>query len=102
MVQCTVCRQQFDESAVIKAGDYRVCAQCKPVFLQRLREGASLSGAMKYGGFWIRVAASFVDGVVGFAGGWIIGLAIGFLLGAMEYVYWPRRLPPSSSSGCSA
>jgi len=83
MVQCSVCMQQFDESAVIKAGDYRICAQCKPIFLQRLREGASLTGAMKYGGFWIRFTAVGVDGLVAGAGGWIVGFALGFLLGAM-------------------
>ncbi len=64
MVQCNLCKREFDEDAVMKAGDYRVCADCKSLFLQRLREGASLTGEMIYGGFWIRFVARMVDGIL--------------------------------------
>ncbi len=78
MVQCSVCKKQFDDEAVIKAGDYRVCADCKPVFFQRLREGLSLTGEMTYGGFWIRFAAKLVDGIVLIAVGLVLMLIAGF------------------------
>jgi uncharacterized RDD family membrane protein YckC len=74
MVQCSLCNREFDEDAVIKAGDYRVCADCKPLFLQRLREGASLTGEMTYGGFWIRYLARIVDAIVVFAVAGMLGL----------------------------
>lgn len=40
-----------------------VCAQCKPLFLQRLREGAGSTG-LRYAGFWIRFVAVLIDGVI--------------------------------------
>ncbi len=64
MVQCSLCKREFEEDAVIKAGDYRVCAECKPLFFQRLREGLNLTGEMTYGGFWIRFVARMVDGIL--------------------------------------
>ena len=64
MVQCSLCKREFEEDAVIKAGDYRVCAECKPLFFQRLREGLNLTGEMTYGGFWIRFGARMVDGIL--------------------------------------
>jgi uncharacterized RDD family membrane protein YckC len=82
MVQCSVCRKAFSEDAVIKMGEYRVCAECKPVFLQRLREGVSLSGAMTYAGFWIRFVAQIIDGIVMYLGGMIVGLLVGLAMGA--------------------
>ena len=45
MVQCSLCKREFEEDAVIKARRYpRVCAECKPLFFQRLREGLNLTG----------------------------------------------------------
>jgi uncharacterized RDD family membrane protein YckC len=43
----------------------RVCAGCKPVFMQKLAEGAAVNtGAMTYAGFWIRVGAKILDGLI--------------------------------------
>lgn len=82
MVHCSVCGKGFPEDSVVRMGEYRVCSDCKPVFLQRLREGASLSGAMTYGGFWIRFVAVFVDSIVMIVGTMIVGFVIGLGLGA--------------------
>lgn len=43
MVACSVCGKAFTEDQVIRFGPTIVCGGCKPVFLQRLREGASTS-----------------------------------------------------------
>jgi hypothetical protein len=43
-VACSECGRYFPPSEVIAYGDRRVCAACKPVFLQRLSEGAALPG----------------------------------------------------------
>ncbi len=46
-----------------------ICAACKPVYVQKMREGtvqfiAPTPGAMRYGGFWIRVLAKFIDVII--------------------------------------
>jgi uncharacterized RDD family membrane protein YckC len=41
-----------------------VCAGCKPGYVQSMKSGVKRPGAMRYGGFWIRVAAKIVDGIV--------------------------------------
>jgi uncharacterized RDD family membrane protein YckC len=81
IVQCSVCGRGFSEDAVIKAGEYRVCADCKPVFLQRLREGVPLSQELRYGGFWIRVGAQIIDVIILWIVSFIVGLAAGYLGG---------------------
>ena len=42
-VLCSVCGKSFTEDQVIRFGPTVVCAGCKPVFLQRLREGTQAS-----------------------------------------------------------
>ena len=63
-IVCWQCGQMFSREEVIPIGEGFVCAGCKPVYLQRLKEGASVSGAMEYGGFWIRFAAKFIDTLI--------------------------------------
>jgi uncharacterized RDD family membrane protein YckC len=39
-----------------------ICQTCKPVFMQKLAEGAAINtGEFRYGGFWIRVLSQIVD-----------------------------------------
>lgn len=61
---CTECGRRFDSEALLKYQGYMVCAECKPVFAQRIRQGAPLASRMEYGGFWIRFAARLIDGVI--------------------------------------
>jgi hypothetical protein len=42
-VVCTECGRTFLTDQVIRYGDRFVCAACKPIFFQRLQEGASLA-----------------------------------------------------------
>jgi uncharacterized RDD family membrane protein YckC len=64
-VVCAECGKIFPVDETIRYGDVRVCAACKPVFLQKLQEGALLStGDVRYAGFWIRVAAKIIDGLI--------------------------------------
>ncbi len=44
-VTCSECGRQFPPSEVIRYGDKWVCASCKPIFFQRVREGAALGMA---------------------------------------------------------
>jgi uncharacterized RDD family membrane protein YckC len=62
---CAECGKLFPLDETIRYGDARVCAACKPVFLQKLQEGALLNtGGLRYAGFWIRVAARIIDGLI--------------------------------------
>jgi uncharacterized RDD family membrane protein YckC len=64
---------------MIRFGHAWVCAACKPVFVQKLKEGVGVAGAMEYVGFWIRFGAKFVDGIVLF----VINMSVGFAVGLM-------------------
>jgi len=62
---CAECGKMFPIGETIKYGSSYVCAACKPVFLQKLREGARLNtGGLNYAGFWIRFAAKLLDGLI--------------------------------------
>ncbi len=60
--QCSQCGTYFPESDLATFEGRRVCAACKPVFVQKIREGVSV-GTVVYAGFWIRFAAKFIDGI---------------------------------------
>jgi len=83
-VVCSVCGKMFARDEVIEYGESRVCAACKPAFVQRLKEGAALPGVTEYAGFWIRFVAKFVDGLIlrflGTAVGMVAGIALAGLL----------------------
>lgn len=77
-VVCAQCGQLFNQNDVIRYGDKAVCATCKPVFLQKLREGATLSASdMEYAGFWLRFGAKFLDNLLLRAVAGAIGFAVG-------------------------
>jgi uncharacterized RDD family membrane protein YckC len=62
---CVECKNMFPKQNMIRYRDSWVCATCKPVFMQKLAEGAQLNtGEMHYAGFWIRFAAKFIDGLI--------------------------------------
>jgi uncharacterized RDD family membrane protein YckC len=62
---CGECGQIFPLDETIAHGPMRVCAGCKPVFLQKLAEGAKVnSGALNYATFEIRCGAKLIDGAI--------------------------------------
>jgi hypothetical protein len=63
MVRCAECGRMFAKEEIIDFNGKAICATCKPIFLQRLREGATATGHLEYAGFWIRVGAKFTDNV---------------------------------------
>ena len=56
-----------------------VCAGCKPVFIQKIKEGVSVAGAMEYAGFWIRFGAIVIDAFII----WILNLILFIPLGIL-------------------
>lgn len=61
---CSECGQAFAEDDMIRFEDAWVCATCKPIFVQKIKEGVTLAGAMEYAGFWIRFGAWFIDWII--------------------------------------
>jgi len=73
---CSQCGKVYFEDELIQFGDALVCGQCKPLFVQKLREGVTVAGEMVYAGFWIRFGAKFIDGII--LG--VVGFALGFFV----------------------
>jgi uncharacterized RDD family membrane protein YckC len=73
---CSECGQAFPAEDVIRYGNSAVCAECKPVFLQKLREGAAVPAGLVYGGFWIRAAALLIDTMIL----WVVNFVLAILL----------------------
>ncbi|HTS76456.1 MAG TPA: RDD family protein [Bryobacteraceae bacterium] len=70
---CSECGRPFPMSQLVPIGKATVCAQCKPIYLQRVREGGQGIVARRYGGFWIRFVARVIDAFV-------LGVAVSILL----------------------
>ncbi|HEO70153.1 MAG TPA: RDD family protein, partial [Candidatus Hydrogenedentes bacterium] len=64
MHMCAECRRPFSADQMVRYGDAWICARCKPLFFQRLKEGGALPMTMRYSGFWIRFGAVMIDGIV--------------------------------------
>ncbi len=67
MATCAECGRAFPLDDMVQYGQHRICAACKPVFFQKVQEGARLPNSMEYAGFWIRVGAKFIDGIILYA-----------------------------------
>ena len=65
--QCSQCGRVFPADEVIRLEGFNVCAECKPLLLQKIRQGMSpAQGAWgmlpaRFGGFWIRWGAIVLD-----------------------------------------
>src|SRR6266403_1923603 len=84
---CSECGRPFPSSQLVMLGSASVCAQCKPIYMQRMREGGKAIGARLYGGVWIRFVARLIDGVLLGVVGFIIRMPL-----AMLFTVTPRRV----------
>lgn len=62
--RCAECGNTFPEEEMIAFESAWICAGCKPVFMQKLKEGIAPVGVLRYAGFWIRVGAKMIDGII--------------------------------------
>ncbi len=69
---CSQCGREYPSEELVRFGAATVCANCKDIYAQRLRETGQVAGARVYGGFWIRFVAVVVDGIAL----WIVNFAI--------------------------
>jgi len=92
---CSECGRPYPVTELVTIGTATVCAQCKPLFMQRMREGGQAIGARRYAGFWIRFVAVVIDaillGIVGFVIGMPLRLAMG--VGSMNVGNSAAALP---------
>lgn len=65
-VVCSECKNVVSRDQALQYGAAWVCALCKPVFIQKVKEGAIEFSptALIYAGFWIRFLAKMVDGII--------------------------------------
>jgi uncharacterized RDD family membrane protein YckC len=75
---CVECGKIFPTSEMIQYEGSWICATCKPVFFQKVKEGVPIAGEMHYAGFWIRFVAIFIDGIILNVLNIPVRLAIGF------------------------
>ena len=62
---CGECARTFPPSEMIRYQNLYICSRCKPIFMQKLSEGAAIqTGEFHYAGFWIRVASALIDGII--------------------------------------
>jgi uncharacterized RDD family membrane protein YckC len=75
---CSECGRPFSPDQLVMVGNAAVCATCKPIFMQRMREGGqAVAGSRRYAGFWIRFVARLIDGVILAVVGLIIRIPFG-------------------------
>lgn len=64
---CSQCGRTFAPTDLVQIAGNWVCADCKPAYLSRVMASGSAGASplgWRYGGFWIRFAARFIDGLV--------------------------------------
>lgn len=95
-VICSECRKALPVEETVQIGNANVCAACKPIYVQKLREGAvtftAAPAEMRYAGFWIRFGAKLVDGMIMM----IITLPFSFMFG-FQIALNPMKMPDLST-----
>ena len=67
VLACSQCGRALAHSELVQIAGNWVCADCKPAFLSRVMASGAAGAspqAWRYGGFWIRFGARFVDGLI--------------------------------------
>src|ERR1043166_265711 len=76
----------------MQVGNTTICFACKPVYVQKLREGTvtftAQTFAFRYAGFWIRLGAKFIDGLIIM----IVTLPFSFIF-LISFVFNPGSMP---------
>lgn len=61
---CSECGNPFRRSDMLQFGQNWVCANCKPAFEQKLREGAEIGTTMRFAGVFRRWVADLLDTLI--------------------------------------
>jgi uncharacterized RDD family membrane protein YckC len=63
-VYCSECGRPTTVEELARFGNTLVCSACKNNYVQKLREGAAPVAVAHYAGFWLRVVAYLIDGII--------------------------------------
>jgi len=61
---CSECGQHTLPDELARFGDRLICPNCKNAYAQKLREGVAPADFVRYGGFWVRLVAAMIDGII--------------------------------------
>ena len=81
---CSECGLAYAEDEMIRFQEARVCAGCKPLFVQKIKEGVSVAGLMNYAGFWIRLGALAIDAFILWIVNFLLWIPLGILIPSSE------------------
>jgi len=78
---CNSCGRLFAAGDLAMFGETAICTDCKPAWVQQFRQGmvTTVPGMYRYAGFWIRVVAQLIDGVIT---GTVVGAVFMMLYGS--------------------
>jgi uncharacterized RDD family membrane protein YckC len=93
---CSQCGRSFPRDQVLEYEGQVICGACKPMFIQRMREGVSIDARFNYGGFWIRFAAKLIDGILLTIVSWAIIIPFQMILFSMFIGTDPNEVNPAS------
>ncbi|MFT5127105.1 MAG: putative RDD family membrane protein YckC [Rhodothermales bacterium] len=96
---CEECGQAFPEDMMLAYEDNFICASCKPVFLQKIRQGVDVGGAVENGGMGRRLVAQWVDGFLLALGGMLIQFLFGLVIAAILTTEDPSSLMIATFGG---
>lgn len=85
---CSECGKPYPADKLVAFGSSLVCASCKPLFTQKLREGILPKGSIRYGGFWLRYVAVLVDSTLLSIVLYILGMIVFAIMFAMNGISW--------------
>jgi uncharacterized RDD family membrane protein YckC len=63
MIPCAECGTPTPSFDMVQYKGQYICPRCKPLYFQRVAEGSARLH-MRYAGFWIRLVAKFIDGLI--------------------------------------
>jgi len=89
---CAHCGTTHPVVRMTQFDDVWICADCKPLFVQRLKDGLPLGAGFVYGGFWIRFLAKVIDGFILWTISMIFGFGAGLVLGSRTDLYQTQTL----------
>ena len=81
---CTECGRALAADDLIRFDDAAICADCKPLFIQKLRAGVSVRSGPVYAGFWVRFGAKLIDLLILVGVNLVIGLVFILTAGGLE------------------
>lgn len=94
---CSQCGRSYAVNQTLTVRGSVVCASCKPLFLQQLKEGIAVTETVEYGGFWIRGLARIVDSIVL----WVVNVILMIpLMGLMSIAVPFDESGDPSATGC--